>query len=212
MIVCDEVFPLSLFHLFTFLPFRILTAAVLLVIEVKFFQQLITAFIEATLAPVLRPKDSSFDSLLCQMAGILYLFQTFPTRGRQRSSEVFDTEFFGFSSCNSQTERKAQFTATASLWFSFESTDVLPPMFVVVVAINPCESETLCMALTLVLADLILLKRIDIRIVIEYHRTNIVLHQPLDNRRGTRGTTGMQQNLSAPVWNNNRCFFHLLYL
>ena len=98
----------------------------------------------------------------------------------------------------------------ASFWFSFKPTDVLPPLLVVVVSIDPSESETLCMTFTLVLADLVLLKRIDIRIVIEYHRTDVVLHQPLDNRRGTRGTTGMQQNLSAPIWNNNRRFLHLL--
>ena len=61
----------------------------------------------------------------------------------------------------------------------------------VVVAINPREPQALRMTLTLILADLVFLAGIDIRIIIEDRGTDIMLHQPLDNGRGTRSATSM---------------------
>ena len=48
-------FTFSLFYFITLSPLRKLTTTVLLIIEVKFFQQLVTSFIETALAPVLSP-------------------------------------------------------------------------------------------------------------------------------------------------------------
>ena len=73
------------------------------------------------------------------------------------------------------------FTAPSSFGLPFESTDVLTPLLMVVVAVNPCQAETFRMALALVLADLIFLTGKDVRIVIEYRRTDIMLHHPLHN-------------------------------
>jgi hypothetical protein len=79
----------------------------------------------------------------------------------------------------------------------------------VVVAINPGESETLCMAFALVLTDFVFLEGKDIRIVIENGRTNIMLYQPLYNGRGARGATSMKQYLASQIlWYYNRRPFH----
>ena len=41
-------------------------------------EQLVPAILKTTLAPVLIPKDGSFDSLLRQMTGAIDLLQTLP--------------------------------------------------------------------------------------------------------------------------------------
>ena len=117
-------------------------------------------------------------------------------------------EFLGFLRCLCQSERKALLTATSPLWFVLQAADAFTPLFMIVVTIDPRQSQCFRMAFTLVLSDLIFLTGPDIRIVIEYRRTDIMLHQPLDNRRGTWRTTSMQQNLLNPLRNYNRRFLH----
>ena len=182
----------SLFHLLTSSPLREFTATILLVIEVKFFQQLVTTFIEATLAPVLGPKGGTLNSLFCKMPSILDLFEALPTAGGKCGGKVLDAKFLCLTGSNGQAEGKALLASTASFRLTFQPADILTPLFVVVIAINPGHSETLGMTLTLVLSDLIFLTRKDIRIVIENGRAYIMLYQPFNNGRRTRCTTGMK--------------------
>jgi hypothetical protein len=49
------------------------------------------------------------------------------------------------------------------------------------VTINPLNSEAFGMAFTLVLADLVLLKGVDIGIIIEYGGTHTIIEQPFNN-------------------------------
>ena len=143
------------------------------------------------------------------MTSTLDLFETLPTGRSQSGRKVLDTKLLCFLCSSCQTKGKAQLTTFTSLGLSFKSADILLPLLMVVVAINPFQPQALCMALTLILTDLVFFAGEDVRIIIEDHRTNIMLYQPLDNRRGTRCTTGMQQHLLTPLWNNNCRPLHL---
>ena len=165
----------------------------MLVVEIEFFQQLVTTFVKTTFAPVLGPKDDSIaqlglsflcdfvDGLLRQMASTLDLFKAFPTGRSQRGGKVSDAQFFCFLSGNRQAKGKAELAAPAPFRFVFESADILLPLFMVVIAINPRKTKTLCVALALILANLVFFARKDVWIIIEYRRTDVMLHQPLDN-------------------------------
>jgi hypothetical protein len=51
----------------------------------------------------------------------------------------------------------------------------------IVVAINPFQAQALCMALALILANLVFFAGKDIGIIVKDSRSDIMLHQPLDN-------------------------------
>jgi hypothetical protein len=51
----------------------------------------------------------------------------------------------------------------------------------VIVSVNPLDSKTLRMPFALVLADIILFTRIDIRIIVEDGRSHTMGKHPLDN-------------------------------
>ena len=70
---------------------RKFTPAILLIIEMIVSEQLVPAILKPALAPVLIPKDGSFDSLLRQMTGAIDLLQTLPARGGQRRGEIFQS-------------------------------------------------------------------------------------------------------------------------
>ena len=82
-----------------------------------------------------------------------------------------------------QTIGKTLQTAAATFRFSFQSPHCLQPSFMIIVTINPSDSETLCMALALLLSDIILLSGPDIRVKIKDGRPYVVLHHPLDDSR-----------------------------
>ena len=85
----------------------------------------------------------------------------------------------------------------------------------VIVAVNPCEAQALSMALALVLANFVFLKRHDIRIEIEYRRPYTIACHPLNNSRRTWRTTRMEQHFCCAFRYFNRTFlvFHgLLHL
>ena len=65
----------------------------------------------------------------------------------------------------------------------------------VVVTVYPLNTQTFCMTLALLLADFILLKRVDVGVEIEDGGTDVVLQHPLDNSGGAGGTTGVEENL-----------------
>ena len=160
-----------------------LATTILLVVEVKFFQELVAPFLQATLAPVLIPEGGALDSLLCQMTSPIDLFETLPTTGCESRGEVLQPEFFRLPCRHCQTEHKALFAPFSSFGLTLKATHILSPLFMIVVAVNPRKTQTLCMSLTLVFANLIFLTGENVRIVIEYRRTNPIGEHPLDNRR-----------------------------
>ena len=152
-----------------------LATAVLLVIEVKFFQQLIPPFIKAALAPVLRPERRLRHRRLCQMTCTLNLFQTLPSAGGQCRGEIADTECLGLLRRGRQPQQETLFAASSSLRLSLQSAHILSPLLVIIVAIDPGQTQPLRMTFTLLFADLVLLPGPDIRIVIEYRWMDLML-------------------------------------
>ena len=92
-----------------------LATTILLVVEVKFFQELVAPFLQATLAPVLIPEGGALDSLLCQMTSPIDLFETLPTTGSKGCREVLQSEFFCLPCRHCQTIHKTPFTAYTTL-------------------------------------------------------------------------------------------------
>ena len=154
---------------------------VLLVVELVFLEQLIAAFVQTTLAPVLCPKGDTFNLLFSCMTGTFYLFKAFPSGRGQSGSKILNVQFFGHLGCCCQTQGETLLATMTTLRFPLQTIDASKPRLVVVVTINPLQSETIRMTLALVLAYLILLTRIDIGIEIEDDRFYAVGQQPLYN-------------------------------
>ena len=74
-----------------------------------------------------------------------------------------------------------------------DTTDVVLPLLVVVVAVDPLQSEALGMSLALLLANLVFLAWEDIGIVIENGGAQTVCKHPLNNGRRTRGAAGVEK-------------------
>ena len=163
------------------LPLRELTAAILLVVEVILSEQLVPTLLKASLPPVLGPEGGPLDSQFCLTTSPFYLLQTLPTAGSQRRRKILNTKTFRFLSGSLQSKREALFAASAPFRLSLQTADALQPMVVVVVAIDPPDTEALSMALTLVLADLVFLKGEDVRIIIEDGGAHVVGQHPLHN-------------------------------
>ena len=193
---------------------RIFTAAILLVVELIFLQQLVAAILQSALAPVLVPERCASHRLFRQATCPFYLFQTLPAAGSQRRREVADAEFLCLLSRPGQSECEAQLTASSALRLSFQSAYILSPSVMIVVAVNPTQPQTLRMALAFLLTDLILLTRKDIWIVIKNSRLQFMIHHPLDNRRRTWCTAGVQQHptlfpFQKPIRQNDCWSLHL---
>ena len=77
----------------------------------------------------------------------------------------------------------------------------------VVVTINPSDAKTFCMTFALLLADFILLKRVDVGVEIEDGGMDVVLQHPLDNGGGAGGTTSVEENLVEPFWDEDVVLF-----
>ena len=103
-----------------FLAHRELAAAVLLIIELVFLQQLVAAILQAALAPVLVPERCASHRLFRQATCPFYLFQTLPAAGSQRRREIADAEFLCLLSRPGQSECEAQLTASSALRLSFQ--------------------------------------------------------------------------------------------
>ena len=172
-----------------------LTTAVLLVIKIVLTEQLVATILQATLAPVLCPKDSSFNGSLGRQTRLGNLLKTLPTGRGERRSEIGQPKLSCLQSGSLQAESETLQATAASLGLTLQSSDNLQPLLMIVVAINPLQSKTLCMPFTFLLADFILLTREDIWIEIIYGGTDVMSKHPLHDSRRARSTTGMQQYL-----------------
>ena len=160
---------------------RELTSAILLIIKVVLFEQLITTFLQATLAPVLCPEHRSGHFGHCFLSCPFYLFQTLPATGGQRGGEIAEAQLLSLTSRLGESQRETLFTAKSPFGLVLQPADVTTPCFVVVVAVNPTDAQTLGMTFALVFSNLVLLTRPDIRVIIEYGGAHAIVHQPLNN-------------------------------
>ena len=197
--------PLQFAHLLTKNGFRQggpltrreLTATILLIIETIRLEQLIAPLLQATLAPVLCPEHSAGHGLFRRPSCPFYLFQVLPATGSQRGSEVFHAEFGCLVGRSCQPQCEALLTAPPPFRLTFHATDATQPFRMVIVAINPAQPQALSMPLAFLLANLILLAGPDVGVIIIYNRCHLMLHQPLNDGRRTRGTAGMQQDCAT---------------
>lgn len=125
------------------------------------------------------------------VAGTFYLLQTLPTAGSQRSSEKSDSQFLCFPCRLNKPQREALLTASASFRLFLQSADTLPPCLMVVVSVYPANAQRLGVTLALDLADVVLIARPDVGVIIKDGGAHVVLQQPLDNGRRTGCTAGV---------------------
>ena len=174
---------------------RELAAAVLLVVELILSEQLVAALLKASFAPVLRPEGHAREGLLSSEPRTVDLLQVLPAAGGQRRGKTAEAPLRGRLCRRHQPQAEALLAAAAALRLLLQSADALEPLLVVVVAVNPLQPQTFGMALALLLANLILLARPDVRVIIKDGGLYVALHQPLYNSRRAGGAAGVEKNL-----------------
>ena len=136
--------------------------------------------------------------MLCLQTGGVYLVEVFPAgRGEGGSKERY-AEFLRFFGSRQQTVIETRLAAFAAFRFVLQALHgaeprvmSMKPFLATPVIIVPDDTKRGRMALGFVLADLVLLERVDIRIKIVNNRRDMMRQQPLYDGRRTRCTTGM---------------------
>lgn len=158
-----------------------LAAAVLLVIESEFPDELLTAFLKAAFAPVsvppchIRIKGGGIS------AGFVNLVQAFPSGGGKGGGDDMESVGMGIFGRTAQPLAEALQAAPSSFRLPFKTADSLTPSIMVIVGIHDFKSEGCRIACTLVFPDEIFLLRPDIRVTIEDRGTDAVLHEVFYN-------------------------------
>ena len=165
------------------LPHGELAAAVLLVVEAILLEQLVATVLQSALAPVLIPERGAGNGLLRRLPCPVDLLQALPSAGGQGGSEVTDSQLRGFTCRGQQSHAEALLTTESSFGLVLQPANALQPRVVVVVAVNPADTQRFGMALALVLTDVVLLSRPDVWIVIEDSGAHVMQQQPLHNGR-----------------------------
>lgn len=93
-----------------------------------------------------------------------------------------------------------------------ESLNLLEPLLVVVITINPRYAETVGMALALILANIVFLSGVDVGVKVKDGGADVVLEHPFDNGGGARGAACMEQHLMKPFGYLYVVLFLHLYL
>ena len=154
-----------------------LAAAVLLVIETIFTDELLPALLKAAFAPVpvppchIRIKGGGIS------AGFVNLVQAFPSGGGKGGRDDMESVGMGIFCRAAQPQAEALQAASSALRLSFETADSLAPCIMVIVGVHDFKSEGSRIARTFVLADEVFLLRPDIGIAIEDRGTDAVLHE-----------------------------------
>ena len=158
-----------------------LTTAIQLIVEAECFQELVAAVGEATLSPVLRPEVRVGHGRLGGKACPRDLLDALPTGGGERGGEVVQAEGLRLLGGDGQAMTEAEFTAWPAFRLILQALDAAKPRLVVVVAVNPPQSEALSVALAFFLANLVLPQWVDVGIEIEDCGADVVRHHPLYN-------------------------------
>ena len=136
-----------------------LTTTILLIVKAIFLQQLVSSLVKATLSPILCPKHSVGNLFLCITTSRLNLLDAFPTRRSQGGGEMANSHLMGETGGGHQPHLKTAKTSFPPFWFTFQPFYGVQPCTMIVIAINPFESQRFSMALALLLANFIFLQR-----------------------------------------------------
>ena len=185
-------------------------AAVLLVVELVFVEELVAAVLEAGFAPVLGPEEgegvgmrwcrimlNGGDGLLGEETCLVDLVEALPAGGGEGGGEVGDAELLGLEGGGGETDAEALEAAGTAFGFVFESLDLLEPALVVVVAVYPTDAEAVGMAFAFVFADFVFLEGVDVGVVVEDGGTDVVLEHPLDDGGGAGGTASVEEDFTC---------------
>ena len=146
----------------------------MLVVEVVFVEELVAAVLKTSFAPVLCPEGSAFYGLLGCQSCLGDLLKALPTGGGEGGGEVGDAKCPGLDGCGSETNAEALQTTPSAFGLVLETLDLLKPLFMVVVTIYPRDVETVGMAFTFILADVVFLARVDVGVEVENCGTNVM--------------------------------------
>lgn len=182
-------------------------AAVLLVVELVFAEELVAAVLEAAFAPVLGPEGGAFDSLLGLEARLSDLVKAFPAGGGKGGGEVGDAKLLGLEGGGGEADAEALEAAGAAFGLVFKALDLLEPAVVVIVAINPRDVEAVGMAFALVFADVVFLARVDVGVEVEDGGADVVLKHPFDNGGGAGCAASVEQHLVKPFRDDDVVLF-----
>ena len=196
---------------------RELASAILLVIELVFFQQLVPTFLQAVFAPVLRPESDRLvycairRIAVCRFCGTqtrrVDLVQVLPSRRSKGGGEKRNIQFLRLTGGMEKPVVETRLAPSAPFGLMLQPFYGAKPLFMTPVIVYPLDSQTLCVPFALVLADLILLERVYVRIIIIDHWLDPMRQQPFYNSAGTGGATRVQQHFRAPLRNDNCWLF-----
>ena len=169
-------------------------ATVGLVVEVVFVEELIATLLESAFAPVLCPEEGAFYGLLGCKSSLVDLIEALPTGGGEGGGKVRDAECFCLEGSGGEADAEALQTTPTAFGLMLETLNLLEPLFVVIIAVNPWDVEAVGMAFALVLADIVFFAWVDVGIEVKDGRTDVVLEHPLDNGGGAGGTTSVEED------------------
>lgn len=127
-------------------------------------------------------------------AGLVDLVEVFPTGGGEGSGKVGNAEMLGFEGCGGETNAETLEATGTTFGFMFESLNLLEPVVMVVVTIEPGDVEAVGMTLAFIFANVVFLMGVDVGVEVKDVGTDVVLEHPLDNGGGTGGTTSMEED------------------
>ena len=150
------------------------------------------------------------DELLGFEAGLVDLVEVFPTGGGEGGGEVGDVEGLGLEGGGEETDAEALQAACSAFGFVFETSDLLEPGLVVVVAIEPGDVEAVGVAFAFVFADFVFFAWVDVGVEVEDGGLDVVLEHPFDNGGGAGGATGVEEDLVEAFWDGDGAvLFHV---
>ena len=173
-------------------------AAVELIIKIHLFDDFSPALLQSALAPILGPPSHIIISSAGFLAGKIDLVQILPTGRSQSRSKDMETVRMSISSSPAEPVAEALQTAGTPLGLMLQALRDLLPVLMVIIIIDKVQSVRVAVPAALVPADLILLQREDIRVAVEYGRADTLLEHDLDNRSGTWGTAGVEEDIRLP--------------
>ena len=104
-----------------------------------------------------------------------------------------DAELLGLKGGGGEADAEALETAGTSFGFVLETLDLLKPSLMVVVPVNPRDTETVGMAFAFVFADFVFLAGVDVGIEVEDGGADVMLEHPFDDGGRAGGAAGVEE-------------------
>ena len=170
-----------------------LTSAILLVVESIFFKELVSPVLQSSFSPVLFPEDGAGIEGGGTASCFVYLVEAFPTGRGEGSGEQAETMSRGITGGLCQAVGEALQATVTTFRFIFHALHGATPLPVVIIAVDKIKSKVAGVTDGFVFPYFVLLLGVDIGVIVEQGRADVVGKQAFDDGRRTRSTTGVQQ-------------------